>query len=73
MKIDRGRIEYHQRPGSAEQPPDKLPLTFYKTEPRATISLVQHRARSDNNTGEPLRCAAADQSGCIGNALVCSP
>ena len=58
VKLDGGRIDYHPQPGSSEQPPEKLPLTFYKTEPRATIEVVQRRARG-NDTGVPLECAPA--------------
>ena len=56
VKLDGGRIEYHPSPGSSEQPPKKLPLTFYKTEPRATIEVVQRRAHG-NDTGNSLTCA----------------
>ena len=57
VKLDGGRIDYHPPPGgSSEQPPEKLPLTFYNTEPRATIELVHRRAHG-NDTVPSLTCA----------------
>ena len=56
VKLDGGRIAYYPPPGNSEQPPEKLPLTFYKTEPRATIEVVHRRARA-NDTGPALKCA----------------
>ena len=58
VKFERGKIEYHRQPDSTERVPDKLPLTFYKLEPRATIGVVQPRIGS-NDTAVPLRCAGA--------------
>ncbi len=56
MRLTRDGIEYYPRPDSSGLLPEKLPLKYYRSTPRAAIDLLQTGLHG-NGPGAPLLCA----------------